>query len=394
MITEEETRTKIFATVASRPKQRVALAAALDLFAAEDVSAMVALPPFDNSAMDGYAVVARSATQGAGLKIVGEQPAGVSRRLQIGPGEAVRIFTGAPLPAGADAVVMQEETRRDGESVLIEASDVAAGDFVRRAGGDLAAGQTIVRRGERLRAVTLGLLASQGLASVDVHERAAVAILTTGDELVAAGSQLRDGEIFETNGVMMAGLVKGAGATVTMQSHCRDDFAELCATLRDGLRADALIISGGVSVGERDLVRKALQQLGVKLELWRVRIKPGKPFLFGTHGACAVFGLPGNPVSSFITFLVFVRPALLRMMGAGPAELELPQGRARLAHEVSGDAARPHYLRGRVKAGSFAAVGRQESHALYGLSRTNALLRLPPGENLAAGNEVTISLIP
>jgi molybdopterin molybdotransferase len=264
---------------------------------------------------------------------------------------------------------------------------------VRRAGGDLCLGQNILRRGERLRAVTLGLLASQGLASVAVHKRASVAIVSTGDELVGAGSQLRAGEIFETNGLMLAALARRTGAAVTMQSHCRDDLAELCATLRKGLTCDALIISGGVSVGEHDFVRAALQKLGVKLDLWRVRIKPGKPFLFGTHGRCAVFGLPGNPVSSFITFLVFVRPALLRMMGAGTAELDLPRGLARLAHDVIGDEMRPHYLRGKLEGTQFATIGRQESHALWGLARTNALLRVVPGEKFGAGTEVLVWLI-
>ncbi len=393
MISEDEARARVFAAIATLPIRRVVLADALDLFAAEDVTATIALPPFDNSAMDGYAVVARSATKGAQLRVIGEQPAGVSRNLQVAAGEAVRIFTGAPMPAAADAVVMQEETRRDGEFVSMEAEAIAAGDFVRIAGGDLCVGQKILRRGERLRAVTLGLLASQGLASVAVHERASVAIVTTGDELVGAGSELHIGQIFETNGVMLGALARRAGAAVMMQSHCHDDFAQLCGTLERGLTCDALVISGGVSVGEHDLVRAALHKLGVKLDLWRVRIKPGKPFLFGTHGRCAVFGLPGNPVSSFVTFLVFVRPALLRRMGAGDAEADLPVGSARLAHDVTGDETRPHYLRGRLDGALFATVGRQESHALWGLARTNALLRVAPGENLPPNSEVTVSLI-
>ena len=148
-----------------------------------------------------------------------------------------------------------------------------------------------------------------------------MAIITTGDEIVAPGEQLSPGEIFESNGLMLAALAKRAGATVTMRSHARDEFADLCAALREGIKSDALIISGGVSVGERDLVREALKEMGVQVDLWRVKVKPGKPFLFGRHAGCAIFGLPGNPVSAFVTFMIFVRPALLRMMGANDAAL-------------------------------------------------------------------------
>src|SRR5438874_1026972 len=287
------------------------------------------------------------------------------------------------MPMGADAVVMQEETTRDGNYIIIEAENVAAGEFVRKKGSDLAVDQQIVGVGERLCPARLGLLASQGSASIDVCRRSSVAIITTGDEIVAPGEQLRPGEIFESNGLMLAALAKRAGATVTMRSHARDEFADLCAPLREGIKSDALIISGGVSVGERDLVREALKEMGVQVDLWRVKVKPGKPFLFGRHAGCAIFGLPGNPVSAFVTFMIFVRPALLRMMGANDAALRLHQVLARLDHDVVGDEIRPHYLRGRLVQGRFAAVGRQESHALFGLARANALLRVAPGENFA-----------
>jgi molybdopterin molybdotransferase len=386
MISEEEARSKIFEAVPRLPMTSVSLADALDCFAAEEARASVPIPAFDNSAMDGYAVIATSATKGARLRIVGEQPAGVSRDLKIAAGEAVRIFTGAPMPTGADAVVMQEETERDGDFVVIRAEKIALGEFVRKAGADLAAGQLIIQRGQRLTAAGLALIAAQGVASVKVHQRARVAVVTTGDEIRPAGAKLRPGEIFESNAVMLTALAKHTGCELRLQAHCRDNFDELCSTLRQAVETDTIVINGGVSVGERDLVRAALKEIGATIDLWRVAVKPGKPFLFGKHESCAIFGLPGNPVSSFVTFYVFVRPALLRMMGANDAALAPLRGFAKMGCDVSNsDGIRPHYLRGRLADGTFTSVGRQESHALFGLARANVLLRLDAGQRVAAG---------
>jgi molybdopterin molybdotransferase len=390
MISEEEARAKILGAVMPLPVLRVSLAEALDLFSTEDVSAIIALPSFDNSAMDGYAVVAGSAKNGTRLKVIAEQPAGVAKKLRMNADQTVRIFTGAPMPEGADAVVMQEDVDREGDLITIR-EHVTAGEFVRNAGSDLAVGQQILRRGDRINPASLGLLASQGSTSVEVSRRPSVAIVTTGDEVVSPTEALKSGQIFESNGIMLSALVRRAGGAVTTCVHARDDFAEVCATLREASEADSLIISGGVSVGERDLVRNALGEIGAAIDLWRVKIKPGKPFLFGKRAHCAVFGLPGNPVSSFITFLILVRPALLKMMGA--RELDLPQSPARLGHDVVGDEMRPHYIRGRLEGSRFSAIGRQESHALYGLTRANALLRAAAGEKIAAGSEVTVALI-
>ena len=391
MIREEEARERILAVVAPLPATQVSLGDALDRFAATDLFATIPLPPFDNSAMDGYAVVANSAGKNARLKIAGEQPAGVSKNLSLSAGKTIRIFTGAPMPIGADAVVMQEETQREGDFVLIQAEQISVGDFVRKAGADLAVGQQIVKRGDRLQPATLGLLASQGIESVRVGAQPRVAIVTTGDELAAPGQQLRSGEIFDSNGLMLASLAAKTGMEVAMRRHCPDNFATLCTTLRDAVHQDAVIISGGVSVGEHDLVREALREIGAEIDLWRVAVKPGKPFLFGKRDRCLIFGLPGNPVSTFVTFLVFVRPALLRMMGA--TDLNLLRANARLTHEITGDKTRPHYFRGELADGTFTVIGRQESHAIFGLARANALLRVRPEVRLSAGSEVEVLLI-
>jgi molybdopterin molybdotransferase len=373
------------------PATEVSLADALDRFAANDLFATIPLPFFDNSAMDGYAVVANSAGKNARLKIVGEQPAGISKSLSLSRGEAIRIFTGAPMPIGADAVVMQEETQRKGDFVLIQAEKISVGDFVRKAGADLAVGQQILKRGDRLRPATLGLLGSQGIESVRVGAQPGVAIVTTGDELAAPGQQLRPGQIFESNGLMIASLAEKIGVAVAMRRHRPDEFDTLCTTLRAATQQDAVIISGGVSVGEHDLVREALCEIGAEIDLWRVAVKPGKPFLFGKRDRCLIFGLPGNPVSTFVTFLIFVRPALLQMMGA--TDLSLPRANARLVHEIVGDETRPHYFRGELADGAFGVIGRQESHALFGLARANALLRVTPEARLNAGSEVEVLLI-
>jgi molybdopterin molybdotransferase len=364
---------------------------AVGKFAAQDLFAQRPLPGFDNSAMDGYAVVAGSGRSGARLRVIGEQSAGQDRGLTIKAGEAIRIFTGAPLPGGADAIIMQEDVSREGETIVAQC-ETEPGEFVRRKGSDLAKEQKILARGERIAATTLALLASQGVAEIEVGGSPRVAIISTGDELVRAGKQARPAQIFESNSIMLHALARGAGAQVLLVEHCPDDLDQLTAILLRGLQCDALIVSGGVSVGERDLVRPALRALGAEIDLWRVAIKPGKPFLFGRAADCSIFGLPGNPVSAFVTFLKFVRPALLKMMGAADEHLALREVPARLAAELTNDSDRPHYLRGKLRAGEFTIIGRQESHALFGLSQANALLRGKPMSSLAAGASVMVEV--
>lgn len=389
MITEEEALAHILATVKPLPSRRVPLAQARDRFAAQDIFAQLALPVFDNSAMDGYAVVAGACGAGRSQRLIGEQPAGVDRKLRVAPGEAVRIFTGAPMPEGADAVVMQEDVRREGDELLIN-TEVASGDFVRRRGSDLSEGQKVVGGGQKIRAQTLALLAAQGMAEIEMGGAVRVAVLTTGDELVRPGGSLGAGQIYESNSTLIKALLEKHDMSVALVEHCTDDARAIEAVLRKGLEHDVVVIVGGVSVGEHDLVKSALTAVGAQMDLWRVSVKPGKPFLFGHAGQCAIFGLPGNPVSAFVTFLLFVRPAILQMMGAGRAELALPQFEAMLAETVQNKSDRPHYVRGRVDGEGFVPVGRQESHALYGLSLANALLRVPPGEGFSKGTMVPV----
>ena len=392
MTSEADALAAVLAKVAALPARKVGLIDSLGQFAARDLLAQRPLPAFDNSAMDGYAVQADSCRAGASLRVVGEQPAGADRGLTIGAGEAIRIFTGAPMPAGSDAVIMQEDVTRQDDTIVVQCA-AEPGEFIRRRGSDLAEGQKILARGEPVTAQTLALLASQGIAEIAVGGVPRVAIVSTGDELIQPGSTPQPGQIFESNAIMLQALTLNARAAVALVEHCPDDREQLTGIFRRGLQNDALIVSGGVSVGDHDFVKPALRTLGAEIDLWRVAIKPGKPFLFGRAANCCIFGLPGNPVSAFVTFLKFVRPALRKMSGAAEGSLGLHTVPAQLANEVSNRGDRPHYLRGRLQDGIFTVTGRQESHALFGLSRANALLRAAPGSQFAAGATVSVELL-
>ena len=387
MISEEEARRRVLQSVHLLGERAVPLSRALDCFSAHEVVARLPLPMFDNSAMDGYAVVASSAGKGARLQVVGEQAAGIDRGLRISRGEAVRIFTGAPIPKGADAVVMQEDTTRKGDEIVVTVG-VDPGEFIRRRGCDLAEGQKILARGERIRLTTIAILASQGFADVTVGGQVKAAIVSTGDEVVMPGKKLNQGQIYDSHSILLQTLVQRCGASVTLAEHCPDQRERLIEAIRRGIKSHILVITGGVSVGEHDLVQATLRSVGARIDVWRVAIKPGKPFLFGEAGGCALFGLPGNPVSAFVTFLQFVRPAILKMMGAN--NLDLPKTPVRLGVDLANEGDRTHYVRGRIDNGTFVPIGRQESHALFGLSQSNALLPIAVGESLKAGAIVDV----
>ena len=253
---------------------------------------------------------------------------------------------------------MQEDVRRDGEMIMVQCA-VAPGEFIRRAGCDLATGQKIVSRGEKLTPQLIGLLASQGMEQVETGARPRIAIVSTGDELARPGSIPGVGQIFESNSIMLHALALRAGAEIAFVEHSPDELQTMTGLLQRGLTNNALIVSGGVSVGEHDLVKPALSALGAEVDLWQVAIKPGKPFLLARFEESLVFGLPGNPVSAFVTFLKLVRPALLKWSGAADHLLDLPKCSARLTSEVANEDRRPHYLRGRIENGLFSAIGRQ-----------------------------------
>ncbi len=394
MLEESEARAQILEATPAPSSHPVDLAAALGYYAAETIRASVALPGFDNSQMDGYAVRAQDATKNAELAVSGEQPAGPDRHLKVAPGTAVRIFTGAPMPVGADAVVMQEDTELLSEGTRIRIAESAEpGEFVRRRGSDLCEGQTLLSSGEHIHAGTIGILASQGCARLSIYRQPRCSVVSTGDELLSPGEALGPGQLYDSNGAMLQAMAQEWGAAVSGRFHAPDDPAQLRDILGQALSdTDYCIVAGGVSVGDHDHVKQVLSDLGVEGGFWKVRIKPGKPLYFGRRDRTLVFGLPGNPVSAYITFLLFVLPSLLKAQGKKVTSETppLPSWEAELAATLSNPGDRPHYMRGRwtPERPVFAPGGVQQSHALFSLSRSNALVRVEAGEVLEAGTQV------
>ena len=384
-------REAILAHARPLPSEPVPIGIALGRVLAEDVRAAGDVPRFENSAMDGFAVVA--AASSGPLRIVGEARAGAPAQVALRPGEAIRISTGAPLPAGADAVVRIEDTsERDGEVAV--RVPVAPGAHVRHPGEDLRAGEVVLRAGVRVGPGELGVAVAAGVGALRCTRRPRVAVLCTGDELVEAGAPLGPGQIHDSNRVMLAALAAQAGAEVVTAARVPDDRAATEAAFADALeRADLVIASGGVSVGPHDHVKPALEQLGVQERFWRVALQPGKPTWFGTRDERLVLGLPGNPVSSFVTFALFARPALLALQGAAAP---LPaRAVARLATPVR-RLNREQVLRVTVRQRDDGALlvapnGPQASHVTRSLTGVDAFAFVPAGEGEApAGAAVEI----
>jgi molybdopterin molybdotransferase len=376
----------------------VPLDRALGRVLALDVAAPHPIPPFANSAMDGYAL------RGADLPHEGEKRfrmagvmlAGAGERLCVGEGECVRITTGAPLPDGADTVAIKERVRVDGDAIVVAAGE-AAGANVRPAGEDVAAGDTVASAGEILSAAQLGLIASCGRADVRVARRPRVALLVTGEELVPAGMPLGFGQIHDSNRYSLGALLEGLGIVADPVAHVRDDVEALREALRGAAATcDVVISSGGVSAGEADHLPKLLAELG-RIEFWKVRMKPGHPFLCGEIGKAIVFGLPGNPVSSLATFLTLVKPALMAMQGANESSRAW---RARLAVPVRKKHERTEYLRARLEAGDDGVlralpVERQGSAMMAGVAEADALIVMAETAHaLAEGDVVDVLLLP
>ncbi|WP_166442880.1 molybdopterin molybdotransferase MoeA [Phragmitibacter flavus] len=395
MLEIETALARILDSVSPLDPIRVPLTSALHHFAARALHATVALPGFDNSAMDGYAVFAADTTTTSPLPIIAEQPAGTSKNLTLNSGTAIRIFTGAPMPEGADAVIMQEDVDLSPDKTHIQCREpVVSGENLRRTGTDICLGQQLLKPGDALTPTRLALLASQGLNEISVIRPPRVAIITTGDELIPAGQPLLPGQLYNSNGILLQSLVAQLGISAISTHHLPDDLDQTISALRELTGThDFLILSGGVSVGDHDHIKPALQSLGILPNLWRVKIKPGKPLLHARTetNPCQIFGLPGNPVSSYVTYQIFVRPALLKSMGS--FQFELPTVPATLNQAVDNPGDRPHYLRGTLQQNTFIPTGVQQSHALFGLSQANAMLRLEANQSLAAGTNV-ILLVP
>lgn len=407
MLGVDEARERILAAINPLEPGEIPLLDALGLVLAVDVVSTIDIPPFRNSAMDGYAVQARDTTgartgQPARLTVIGELAAGYPPKVTVESGQAVRIMTGAAMPGGADAVVRFEETDEDGSSGDSEAtrsvqirSEVKPWDNVRAAGEDIHAGTTVLRAGTVLRPAEIGLLASLNQADVRTHRRPRVGILSTGDEVIGLGPELQPGQIRDANSFTLAAMVKRYGGEPVVLGVARDTVDDLRAKLASARGVDLLVTSGGVSLGDYDMVKQVLQAEG-EIGLWQVRIKPGKPLAFGRIGGTPLLGLPGNPVAAFVAFEQFGRPAILKMLGRTNWQPAVVKARLLTKQENRGQ--RRHFVRGILERREDEYVvqpsGSQRSADLSSVTRANCLIVIPESwEYAEAGAIVDVQLL-
>ncbi len=413
-ISVDEARERILAQVAPLPSQPSPLAQALGLVAAADVASPVNVPGFDNSGFDGYALRAddvqgAAATQPAELRVVDELPAGRAGGAVIEPGTAARIMTGAPVPSGADAVVPFEDTDRvdwgrlgqssvDGEqaarrTVRVLAS-AAPGENVRRAGGDVAVGDVVVHAGRVINAADIGVLGSVGVTEVPAHPRATVAILPTGDEIVEIDQQVQPGRIRNSNAWALEALAERHGAAPRRLPIVADTTEALEQAIEHASSSHLIVTIGGVSMGDYDLVKSVLASHG-QMDFWQINMRPGKPLAFGTVSGTPLVGLPGNPVSSMVCFELFVRPAVMKMMGR--RELEAPHVRATAAERMVSSGGKRTYVRVSLRRSAdelvCAPTGDQSSFRLTSMTQGNGLAVVHEGETIEAGQSVSVHVL-
>jgi molybdopterin molybdotransferase len=402
MITVEEAIEQVLSRIAVLPSERVGLLDALDRVLAEEVVSDIDVSPFDNSAMDGYAVRVADVAEASEanpvtLRVVEHIPAGVAPSKAIGRGEASRIMTGAPVPDGAEAIVMVEHTRvgenngsTGGTVEILQAAK--AGEHIRARAEEVRAGEAVLLVGETLGPAGIGLAASVGHAELTVRRRPRVAIVSTGDELVDVTEKPGPGKIRNSNSYSLAAQVLEAGAEPFVLGVARDTEESTRALLSRAPEFDLMITTGGVSMGDFDVVKKVLAEIG-ELDFWKVAMRPGAPQTFGTIGGTPFFGLPGNPTSTMVGFELFVRPAIRKM--AGFSSLARPRVVATLSHDVKKKPDRRYFLRGRLTQAAgggytVAISGNQSSALLTAMHRGNCLISLPEGESsIAAGTVVT-----
>lgn len=400
MIPVDEALDKILSNVLPLGFEKVSLLDALGRVIAEDVYAKRNIPPLDNSGMDGYAL--RSEDVGSAsqdhpvrLVVIEDLPAGFISTKTVEQGKSIRIMTGAPIPKGADTVVPVEVTKQEDGFVLIFRG-AGPGENIRKSGEDVRQGDRVISNGDRVRPAEVGMLASVGRSFVSVYQRPLVAILCTGDELVDVDGDLDGVKIISSNSYTLAAQVKDCGAIPLQLGIARDRKDEIEEKLRQGIRADVLISSAGVSVGDYDFVKDVMKHLGMEMIFWKVAMRPGQPLAFGTMGGKPVFGLPGNPVSSMISFEQFVRPSLLKMMGR--RQIFRPLIEAILKEEIKKMAGRRYFIRGLV---SFekdqyvvTTTGEQGSGILRSMVRANGLIVIPEDQEIArAGEKVKVQLL-
>ena len=400
MIQVQEARDQILSKIKVKGVEKVSLGQALGRVLAEDVISGVNNPPLDNSAMDGYALIAEdiaAATPESPVKleVVEEIAAGYSAKGTLKPGQAMRIMTGAPIPAGANAVLMQEDTDKDGN--FIHANDRAdVEENIRKAGEDVQKGETVIKKGVTLSPAHIGMMAVVGRSQVAVGQRPTVAILSTGDEILELDQKPEGPQIYNSNGHMLAAQIRSAGGIPVYLGIAKDIEEDLMEKFEWALKSDIVVSSGGVSVGDYDLVKASLQKMGQEMLFWKVAMKPGKPLAFGRIGDTPIFGLPGNPVSSFVSFEQFVRPSLKKVMGCSNLMHQTVQ--AKLTRTIHKKPGRLHFLSAIVSSNNgeytVTPAGEQGSGILKSAANANGLLIFPLEEaEIKKGAQVAVQLL-
>lgn len=394
MIPVAEARERILSALSPTGPETVDLLSAAGRITALPVAARRDQPPLAVSAMDGYAARGVDAAPvGNRLEVIGAVPAGQQFAGTVGPGQCVRIFTGAPLPEGADTVILQENVTAEGNAILLE-HETAPGRHVRKAALDFATGDALIPAGRRLSARDIGLLAAMNVPWVSVHRRPRIAIIATGDEIALPGEPLPPAGITSSNSLALAAAITGWGGLADLHPVVRDTPQALAAAFAAAGNADLILTSGGASVGDHDHVRAVAGDSGMELDFWRIAMRPGKPLLFGRLGRTPLLGLPGNPVSALVCALLFLKPAIARLCGQ-PASGLLPTFPARLGAPLAANDGREDYLRARLEAGagtdslpSVTAGAVQDSSMLSVLAAADCLIRRPPNAPAAQVGEV------
>jgi len=395
MLELEVARERILTLIQPLPLETIPVGTATGRVLGERINGPLDLPVFDNSAMDGYAVRASDVEAARKdvpipLQLCGQAAAGEVYPATLQSGTCVRVFTGSVLPAGADAVVMQEDTRVEGPNTILILESVKPWENVRLRGEDVKQGAELLQPGERLNAGAVGLLAALGVKDIQAGRQPVIALLATGNELEEPGQPLPKGKVYESNRLALASLLPRSGAVPRIFPLLPDDLSAIRKALQQAFaECDGVVTTGGVSVGEFDLVKKAFEHLGGQMEFWKVAVKPGKPFVFGRWREKLLFGLPGNPVSAFVTFLLLVRPALLRWQGAtyvvGPTHPGI------LVEALANRGDRRHFMRVHIdEQGNVRLAGAQVSHILGSLAKANGLVDVPPCRTLEAGTIVPV----
>jgi molybdopterin molybdotransferase len=397
VISLEEAQKKILGAIEPLAVEEIPLQDGLGRYLSAPIRSLVDLPPVDNSAMDGYAVratdlAAATAKSPVTLRLAGQAQAGATFAGSVEAGTCVRIFTGASLPAGADAVVMQEDVKQtaDRPDKIIFRESIKPWENIRLCGEDIRANALIAETGDELTPQRLSLLAGAGIARVKAGRRPTVGLLATGNELREGGQPLSPGMIYESNRAGLAALARQTGSVSKLHPPVPDDLELTKQALRAAFdECDLVVTCGGVSVGEMDWVKQAFQEIGGRLDFWTVAIKPGKPFAFGRLGKKMLFGLPGNPVSAFVTFFLLATPALLRLQGARDPHPCTSWGT--LAEPMNNPGERRHFARVILDAsGQVRSSGSQASHILSSLAAANGLLDIPPAAQWPAGTRVAV----